>query len=444
MFRYNDRFGTKYIDRFLRGVHVEPCTDYILSFESLGGAVGVWVNHCFAVTVQPASYFDRCNEWTKHAVTFTTTAKLEKQAAFENWGISFFKKINSLYITGLEDTYIDNVRLTRADAPQTNLLVGGDFEAPEQDAVYDNNWRGMFLGESGKAFRITLTEDPLNPRNHCLLLPKLTASPQYPASLTVRTSAFGFYKDITPITIHYRDTLGTPEHLLLFVERGNVQVCDEQSFSVAAGSGLLLPKGTPTHFTMEHGKGTSYYWLYFSGDEIDTLVTEFSQGHVTSFTPKNISFLTAYIDRMLQFPDDNPFYPYAVSGYLQVLLAELSRFTTAAETVNDREMLLERVAERLREQPEITVSNEELANSCGFSVGHFIRLFRQYKGCTPHQYQIQTIMQKAATLLRETTLPVREIAFSLGMDNALYFSNAFRRFYGVAPTEYRKQKREVT
>ena len=42
-----------------------------------------------------------------------------------------------------------------------------------------------------------------------------------------------------------------------------------------------------------------------------------------------------------------------------------------------------------------------------------------------------------AGLLKETDLPVREIAFQTGYDDPLNFSRMFRKVCGVSPTQFR-------
>ena len=48
-------------------------------------------------------------------------------------------------------------------------------------------------------------------------------------------------------------------------------------------------------------------------------------------------------------------------------------------------------------------------------------------------------MQHAAELLRETSLPVSEITRSVGYRHSAQFAKAFRRYYGQAPTQWRKR-----
>ena len=51
------------------------------------------------------------------------------------------------------------------------------------------------------------------------------------------------------------------------------------------------------------------------------------------------------------------------------------------------------------------------------------------------------VMLEAARLLRFTDLTVGEVAFRAGFDDQLYFSRAFKRRYGEAPTDYRARLR---
>ena len=50
-------------------------------------------------------------------------------------------------------------------------------------------------------------------------------------------------------------------------------------------------------------------------------------------------------------------------------------------------------------------------------------------------------MEQASSLLRETALPVAEIAARVGYDSQSKFSSAFKAFSGMLPTEYRKSRR---
>jgi AraC-like DNA-binding protein len=53
-------------------------------------------------------------------------------------------------------------------------------------------------------------------------------------------------------------------------------------------------------------------------------------------------------------------------------------------------------------------------------------------------------MNKAAELLKRTKQPIAEIGSSVGYDNPLHFSRAFKNTLGISPSEYRKEYRIST
>ncbi|MFD0672424.1 helix-turn-helix domain-containing protein [Cohnella sp. GCM10027633] len=65
------------------------------------------------------------------------------------------------------------------------------------------------------------------------------------------------------------------------------------------------------------------------------------------------------------------------------------------------------------------------------------RLFKRQYGSTPHAYFTLLCMNKARKLLAECNLPVQEVAFSCGYEDAKYFSRQFRRAEGVSPAAFR-------
>ncbi len=87
---------------------------------------------------------------------------------------------------------------------------------------------------------------------------------------------------------------------------------------------------------------------------------------------------------------------------------------------------------------------KRLARAAGYSEAHFIRAFRATFGATPKQYAQTLLMRRACGLLQNTDLPVREIAFRLGYEDASLFSRAFRRAVGISPEPFRAAQRTAS
>jgi LacI family transcriptional regulator len=64
--------------------------------------------------------------------------------------------------------------------------------------------------------------------------------------------------------------------------------------------------------------------------------------------------------------------------------------------------------------------------------------FRKLLGRTPHEEITRVRFERVRQLLRETRLPLTEIARRSGFRNAEYLGTAFRREFGTSPNQYRK------
>jgi len=86
-------------------------------------------------------------------------------------------------------------------------------------------------------------------------------------------------------------------------------------------------------------------------------------------------------------------------------------------------------------------SLNELAKLCGISRGHLIRSFKLRTGMTVHRYIEHVRLRKAKEYLAASDLPLKEIAFRLGLANPAHFSSAFRKLSGETPGSFRERAR---
>ena len=78
-----------------------------------------------------------------------------------------------------------------------------------------------------------------------------------------------------------------------------------------------------------------------------------------------------------------------------------------------------------------------LARVSGVSAAHFARSFKEAFGVPPHRYLLTRRIERAAALLRETALPITEIAFEAGWSSLGTFGRTFRDVTGESPGEVR-------
>ncbi len=85
------------------------------------------------------------------------------------------------------------------------------------------------------------------------------------------------------------------------------------------------------------------------------------------------------------------------------------------------------------------LSLDSLASRSGFSKSHFIDLFENTTGITPHHFLTSLRMKKAKELLLETSKTATEIALEVGYFSFPTFSRTFSNYVGCSPKNFRKQ-----
>src|SRR5690606_12545811 len=78
-----------------------------------------------------------------------------------------------------------------------------------------------------------------------------------------------------------------------------------------------------------------------------------------------------------------------------------------------------------------------LAKVSGVSEAHFARSFKDAFGVPPHRYLLSRRIEKATALLRDTDVPITEIALSTGYKSLGTFGRTFRDVTGESPGELR-------
>ena len=82
-----------------------------------------------------------------------------------------------------------------------------------------------------------------------------------------------------------------------------------------------------------------------------------------------------------------------------------------------------------------------LARVSGVSEAHFARSFKQAFGIPPHRYLLTRRIERAKTLLRESELPITQIALQTGWESLGTFGRTFQDVTGESPSANRSRER---
>ena len=232
---------------------------------------------------------------------------------------------------------------------------------------------------------------------------------------------------------------GDGSHTFIFTRGGEgVVTAGEQSFRLSRGSFIFIPSAVPFTLAPE-GSDLAADRVNISGGSSAQLLRQLgfervmlTEGADTENCDNLFSQIMAAAEHTI--PDMN-----IVSSLLYAfLLAAGKAARTAGAPVFTGSIAgsVEHMDKHYGED----ISLERLAQISGVSLQHFCRVFRSQLGMRPMEYLARRRVAAAKILLTETDGRIGDIAAAVGFEDSNYFGITFRKYEGVSPTEYRKER----
>ena len=101
---------------------------------------------------------------------------------------------------------------------------------------------------------------------------------------------------------------------------------------------------------------------------------------------------------------------------------------------------IDQVLRFIDENLDSDLSLEALAPIANYSAFHFHRIFKQIAGESLNIYILRKRIEKmASVLMYQPVISVTELSLQYGFNSNSSFTRAFKKYYGVSPTEFRRQ-----
>lgn len=137
-----------------------------------------------------------------------------------------------------------------------------------------------------------------------------------------------------------------------------------------------------------------------------------------------------------EFQHEDEFSPLAIEGLALEVIAESSR-NSARTSEHGRPRWLERAREILHAQSTDAPTLSSLAEAVGVHPIYLARSFRKHYRCTVGEYLRRLRIENACREMTVSRKPLSEIATASGFYDQSHFSNAFKRYTGMTPAEFR-------
>jgi AraC-like DNA-binding protein len=212
---------------------------------------------------------------------------------------------------------------------------------------------------------------------------------------------------------------------------------------VGAGNTLFLFPGEWHSYWPKRRSGWEAYWIGFNGPNMEGLAKHFFSERQAvldiGFNEQLISLYEQGID--IAHYQKAAFQPM-LAGIAQCLLSTVY-YSDRNNSFRDKEIItkIDHARMMMHNHAPRTMDPEEIARQLNMSYSWFRRVFKQYTGFSPVQYQMEIRIQRAKELLTGTAYAVKEIAYELNFESFSHFVALFRQKTGMTPGAYRDSVR---
>ncbi|GIP20758.1 AraC family ligand binding domain-containing protein [Paenibacillus sp. J22TS3] len=236
-------------------------------------------------------------------------------------------------------------------------------------------------------------------------------------------------------------------YLFHFVEQGQgIFRTEFDTYELKEGDGFLIHPDQLVSYASNPSEPWRYRWVAFTGVGASELAA--SAGfHLerpilrSSVTKSPIPGLLRSILDM--FRENRTSAHLSSLGSLYMIMAEaeekLREQSGYAGGKSGVQQVVKQMVQYMSSQYAYPVSIEEMCASMGYNRAYLSRIFKKQIGISPVTYLLRLRIDKARELLRDRPeLSVEQVAASVGLPDALYFSRQFSRLQGISPSGYRR------
>ena len=214
------------------------------------------------------------------------------------------------------------------------------------------------------------------------------------------------------------------------------------TFEISPGQGFLLYPGQISTYIADARDPWTYCWIEFDGlqvkEALDRTLMTMDNPVYRCHTPQQREVMKEEMLYMVSHMKEPTLH---LIGHLYLFLSALVESTRRwqpRKTARMADYYIKEAITFIEQNYTRDFSIEDISATLGIDRGYFGKLFKRATGQSPQQFLIQYRLIKAANLLKTTDLSIRDVASSVGYENQLHFSRAFRKMYEVSPREYKK------
>jgi AraC family transcriptional regulator of arabinose operon len=234
------------------------------------------------------------------------------------------------------------------------------------------------------------------------------------------------------------------EYLIHIVLSGKgIYQVGNKTYEIGPNMAFLIYPGVTTYYEACKDDPWTYIWVGFNGIKAAAAL---KYAQLSNDNPviniKNTDPFVNYINGMLNSSQLTFGNDLAREGFLYLFISALvqdKQSQVSIEEVHDYsyQVYVEHSLEYIEHNYNKNIKVQGIADYIGINRSYLTNCFKSILNISPQEYILNYRMNQASTLLKNTNLPINEIANKVGYDDALNFSKCFKKVIGDSPTDFR-------
>src|SRR5690554_1730181 len=238
-------------------------------------------------------------------------------------------------------------------------------------------------------------------------------------------------------------------YLIHFIHSGKGRLQTEnRTRRLGAGDGFLICPDVVTYYEADREDPWNYSWVGFHGLKAGFYLEQAGLSRENPvFHYANREYLGGLFHRMQQAKEYRRSRDVKLLGLLYLFLAELMEINPGNSPSNPpggKQAYVAKAVSYIAENYSRKITIDGLAGYVGLNRRYFSAVFKEILGLSPQKYIMEFRMDKACELMRNEILSLGDIARSVGYDDPLTFSKAFKKIKGLSPRAYRNNQNQLT
>lgn len=244
-------------------------------------------------------------------------------------------------------------------------------------------------------------------------------------------------------SIHYHN-----EYELYYMIDGNTTfIIDGEIYGIEKGNFVFVPKGVPHMTDNQHRKLVVERILLSFGETIFNeknryILESLSETRVIHVPDTILPTLEKLLFKIeAEYRQDDKGKYELIDAYIQELIILIYRHKCKKKAkIRQSDQVVYDVSDYIINHYYEEISLKYISKTFNISESYLSRKFKEVSGLCINQYITYVRISNAEKLLENTSLSVTQIADMCGFCGSTYFSSVFKKFKGMAPLTYRKQK----